>query len=295
MSQLKTRVIVGAVLIMLIGLILWLDWRLQQAEWPAATLPGLPLAVLTAFLVGWSYVELARLAEAAETPISRRIGLLCAVAIGTLPFWRQAVKLEQGGDAVALLTIAAAVMLLFVEQLVRHRTEGAIRRLGASLLAVCYLGVCSAVILGVRIRFGVQPLVLFLAAVKAADIGAYFTGTFFGRRKLIPWLSAGKTWEGLVGGLVLAGVCGVVIGGRFGGGAAVVGEGVMVWWQAAVFAVLMGAFGQGADLCESTLKRDAGRKDSGRSVPAFGGILDVVDSPLLSAPVAYLLLTLFTT
>jgi len=288
MSQLRTRIIVGAVLIVLVGVILWLDWRTEQAGWPAATLPALPLAVLTAALIAWAYVELAALARAADAPISRRAGPLCAIAVGTLPFWRQAL----GGGDIALAAIGAVVGLLFVEQLVRHRTDAALRRVATSLLAVCYLGVCSAVILAIRIRFGMHAMVLFLVVVKATDVGAYFTGTFLGRHKLIPWLSAGKTWEGLTGGLVLAAVCGVVIGGRFGEASAVFGRGLMPWWWAAAFGVVMGAFGQGADLCESALKRDAGRKDSGRSVPAFGGVLDVVDSPLLSAPAAYLLLAL---
>jgi phosphatidate cytidylyltransferase len=165
-----------------------------------------------------------------------------------------------------------------------------VARVSATLLAVVYLGAGAALMLAIRMdeRLGVPALVLFLAAVKFTDIGAYFTGTAIGRHKLIPWLSPGKTWEGLAGGL-----------------AAAAGISMLVVWafrhvqsahlslsyaQAAIFGVVVGGIGQFGDLSESLLKRSAQVKDSGSLVPEFGGILDILDSPLLAAPPAYVLL-----
>jgi len=62
----------------------------------------------------------------------------------------------------------------------------------------------------------------------------------------------------------------------------------MVWWSAAIFGVCFAFIGQIGDLVESMMKRDAEQKDSANNVPGFGGILDIIDSPLLAAPFAYL-------
>ena len=65
------------------------------------------------------------------------------------------------------------------------------------------------------------------------------------------------------------------------------------WWKGAIFGAVIGGIGQAGDLLESLMKRDAEVKDSGKLVPGFGGILDIIDSPLLAAPFAYLLFSLF--
>ena len=126
---------------------------------------------------------------------------------------------------------------------------------------------------------------MFLAAVKFADVGAYFTGSAIGRHKLIRWLSPHKSWQGLIGGLAAAaGVSLLIV-------AALKIDGIHLW-QAAVFGVVVGLAGLFGDLCESLLKRSANMKDSGSAVPGFGGVLDILDSPLLAAPIAYLLLAM---
>ena len=288
MKTLTTRILIGSVLIVVTAGLLWLDHWMEVRPDGCTTCPirvGMPMTILTAFLIIAGYGEVDKLAAAARMPVLRLSGLLCAVAVGTLPFWRRLVS-DDWSDGLTMLVLAGGLMAMFAEQLIRHRTDQATRRIAGSLLAVVYLGVCAAVILGLRIRFGMRALVLFLAVVKCMDIGAYFTGTAIGKHKLVPWLSAGKTWEGLAGGLALAAGVGVLIAG----GAFWPGEPLMTWWQAAAFGAVLGLFGQGADLCESALKRDAGSKDSGAVLPAFGGILDVLDSLLLSAPIGYVLL-----
>jgi phosphatidate cytidylyltransferase len=136
---------------------------------------------------------------------------------------------------------------------------------------------------------GVAVLVFSIFLVKITDVGAYFSGRLLGRHKMIPWLSPKKTWEGLVGGIVLALLCAVAGGGWLRAAGALPGAGGLVAapWDLLILGGLMAAFSVAGDLCGSLLKRDADAKDSGRLLPGMGGMLDVLDSPLLAAPVAW--------
>jgi phosphatidate cytidylyltransferase len=120
---------------------------------------------------------------------------------------------------------------------------------------------------------------MFVFVVKSADIGAYTVGTLFGKHKLSPRVSPGKTWEGAGGALLVA----VVVALAFAAG-----SGIMSWLWAVAFGLILACVGQAGDLAESMIKRDAGRKDAANKVPGFGGILDILDSPLAAAPLAYL-------
>ncbi len=129
---------------------------------------------------------------------------------------------------------------------------------------------------------------MILLVVKSTDIGAYFGGRYLGKHKLIPWLSPGKTWEGLFCGLATAALVGL--------GCSLVWPhalSTITWPKALIFGIVIGGVGQAGDLLESLMKRDAQVKDSGNIIPGFGGLLDVIDSPLLAAPAAYLLFSLF--
>ncbi len=121
-------------------------------------------------------------------------------------------------------------------------------------------------------------LVIFVSACTwLCDTGALFAGKAFGRHKLAPNISPGKTWEGSLGGLLTAVITGAALGH---------------WLHLPmIHALLLGFFcglaGQFGDLCESALKRDLGVKDFGTVLPGHGGILDRIDSLLFSAPLAY--------
>jgi phosphatidate cytidylyltransferase len=126
---------------------------------------------------------------------------------------------------------------------------------------------------------GAVALALAIFVPKMCDTGAYFTGRLFGRHKMAPVLSPKKTWEGAAGGIGLAVVTAVALdqlGPSLSGIAAEVGFGVTV-----------GAMGMLGDLAESLIKRDCQRKDASQIMPGFGGVLDVVDSIVFAAPVAY--------
>lgn len=176
--------------------------------------------------------------------------------------------------------LSAATVGAFVMYTKDKKIEGAMANAGATLLAIVYLGVLPGFFLPIVLSHRSWMLLAMIAIVKSADIGAYATGRLFGRHKLALWLSPGKTIEGFLGGLLFSGVVGAYAASHFEH---------FLWAQGFIAGLLLGAVGQLGDLLESLLKRDAGVKDSGR-VPGFGGVLDLLDSPLLAAPVAYWLL-----
>lgn len=125
---------------------------------------------------------------------------------------------------------------------------------------------------------GLGFVVIMFTSILLTDIGCYYAGTKFGKHKLAPVISPNKTIEGSVGGVICA-IFGALIIGYFIPG---------LQWYLTVFAALFcTVFAQIGDLCESLIKRDAGVKDSGNSLPGHGGFLDRTDSFILTIPVMY--------
>lgn len=121
----------------------------------------------------------------------------------------------------------------------------------------------------------------FLIILWSNDTGAYLSGRSFGRRKLFERISPNKTWEGFIGGVVLALLMAINLEKYFGG---------LEKWQWAVVALIIGVFGTLGDLVESMLKRHLGVKDSGNILPGHGGLMDRFDGLLLAAPLVFLFL-----
>jgi len=280
MAGMKLRIVFGTLMIAALVALLWWDHWLEASGRP---LTGAPTAALAAVLLMAGALEYARLAAETELKPMPLVTTVCAVGVGLSPFWARTID---GGGLTSTEWLALALLAAFglacLSQMARRRAERALARLAATVLGVVYVGGFGAFVLGIRMRFGVPALVVFLGAVKLTDIGAYFVGSAVGRHKLIRWLSPGKSWEGLAGGLAI-GVLGAM--GLNWLCQAALGVG----W-AALFGLIVGAAGQFGDLCESLLKRSARQKDAAALVPEFGGVLDILDSPLVAAPVAYALL-----
>ena len=234
-----------------------------------------------------------------DTPVIMLSGLLGLVIFYAIPHGL--------ATQTAIAIYGTAMSGLFLSTLVIHsrqeRTEGAIHAAAASMFTFVYLGVLPGYLMAIRSWHSAWTLIAIIAITKACDIGAYFTGRAIGKHKLIYWLSPGKTWEGLIGGMVLSALLAVglaAIGNHYEVTGYWIREeyGRVFWrvpyplWFVALAGLLIGMIGQFGDLVASLFKRDAGIKDSGRVIPGFGGVLDVVDSPIVVAPFAYWLLML---
>ena len=128
-----------------------------------------------------------------------------------------------------------------------------------------------------RFHDGLGFVVLMFTAILLTDIGCYYAGRHLGKHKLAPIVSPNKTIEGSIGGAIAA-VIGALIIGYFL---------QLEWYFSVMLGFLCTVFAQIGDLCESLLKRDAGVKDSGHSLPGHGGFLDRTDSFILTIPVMY--------
>lgn len=125
----------------------------------------------------------------------------------------------------------------------------------------------------------------FILVTKFSDTGAYLVGSVFGRHKMIPRVSPGKTWEGFAGAILMSTAASLAFAHFFGNRM----EG-MRWKHAVILGVVLSVCAVIGDLIESLFKREAGVKDSGKVFPGIGGMLDLLDSLLFNAPIMYLYL-----
>jgi len=218
-----------------------------------------------------------------------------------------------GTEYHATLILTAAMIAMMVRAVGRAQISEALASISGTFMGVFYVGWLLSHIVVLRnfhhaasSKYGVSAVeavgitpdsgiffVLFcLVAVVWSDAGAYFAGRAWGRRKLAPRISPGKTVEGAIGG---------VVGGTV---AALITKGVFdVFWPdlsrvlacgpAAIMGIVVAMVASVGDLAESLMKRDAQTKDAGSLLPGMGGVLDRIDSPLLGIPVMYYMLLFY--
>jgi phosphatidate cytidylyltransferase len=184
-------------------------------------------------------------------------------------------------------TFVAFVLAVFLVEMQTYREAGtSVHRMSVALWAVCYLALLPSFFAQLRwlgnANQSTVALALAIFVPKCCDIGAYTAGRLFGRHPMTPLLSPKKTWEGAAGGVALA-VAATFAIDRLSQARLLQG----LWWAEVGFGVTVGVAGMLGDLAESLVKRDCQRKDAAQTVPGFGGVLDVVDAVLFSAPVAF--------
>lgn len=256
-------------------------------------LPGLLLALAATPITALAGVELGVMIRLAGARLPR--GMAPASALAGL--WAGAVSIMASNDTPTHAMLTLLTTLWFFITLVAisypRRTDGAILAASCATLLFLYLGLIPGYYLVVRQHETAWTVMALILIVKSSDIGAYFIGTTIGRHKLIPWLSPGKTWEGLFGGMIAAGAVAACI--AMIPVASEVGEALrfpLTPARSALLGTAIGLVGQAGDLTVSLFKRDSGLKDASMRLPGFGGVLDVVDSLILVGPVAHWMILL---
>jgi phosphatidate cytidylyltransferase len=301
---LRYRLLFGALFIAGLAMLCWLDCEVFR---PGAFL--LPVALMLGWMGVVELLEIFNKRGRMPLPWVLFSGVLIAVLFAGLEvLWPEAVAANVPGQLgwLAIGLIVGLYLALFGE-LQRYDTKWhTTTNLGLEAFSILYLGGALGFIVQLRLlnnnpfvtdcQSGMLALISLIAIVKMSDVGQYAIGRLIGRHKLAPMISPGKTWEGVVGGLLFA------VGGAF----------LVFGWaepyimgtpnepsrffsdtlrvvRVVIYAMVLAAAGILGDLSESVLKREAGVKDSSSWMPGFGGVLDLLDSLLLAAPAAYLL------
>jgi phosphatidate cytidylyltransferase len=238
--------------------------------------------VLAAAAIVLGEIEFWLVARKKQVRADATAGLLSGLALLTIFYFTSPGKLPD------LLMIQLVLLLLTVGTLTAAMVRGVpydrmILSASVTVLSVMYVALLGGHLIAVRVGF--QPalsrhlLSFFFLVIMGSDAAAYYGGRTFGRHKLAPNISPGKTWEGAVAGML----------------ASLLLAAASHYWFflnlpikfALPLAAVMNVMGVLGDLTESALKRSAGMKDTAQFLPGHGGILDRIDSLLFNAPVIY--------
>ena len=316
--MLRDRLISAAVLIAVAATLLWLDVR-----YPLGGVGGVWLLPLLLFFALGTAFDLATMLRASGQPVNRR-SILCGTGLVSvapavpllwpLLGWKYPEDCPLGMAGWVLVGVVAAVFLVLLVEMSGYRAGSklALPRTLNGVFASVYVGVPMALLVMVRqlegpqafvmgdlaageltgdsgALWGVCALVALIAATKSSDAGAYFVGKLAGRRKLIPHLSPGKTWEGAAGGIATA------VAVSYGCAYWLIPQAILTtapppWWGPLLFGTACAIAGMAGDLAESMIKRETGVKDSGHWLPGLGGVWDVTDSLIGAVMPAWVLL-----
>lgn len=276
--MLKTRIITA---VLLFSFFISALFYLPPSGW-------VMFCTLTAALAAWEWGALMRLGGALRFSLGVMLIFICAAVAALEPV---ALGLEPGFNEAAwrlgrwFYLPAAAFWLLGVPLWMRYRWLLPKSLFGLTIGMVLILPTWLAL---VQLRqAGALSLLAVMAAVWLADIAAYFFGRTFGKHKLAPGISPGKTWEGAIGGSVTVIVYGFILSPKM---PAILSGNITLLIAVLILMAVISIIG---DLFESLLKRQAGLKDSSNVLPGHGGVLDRIDSLTSTLPlVALVWLTL---
>ncbi len=306
--MLKDRLRTATVLVALIAGLLYLE-----AKYPIAGVPGVWLVPVVLFFALGTAWDISGLLVGSQRVVSKPT-VLWATALVTLSaclpmLWPLAGSTYPENCPVGKLgwiVVAgiAAIFLILIGEMYRFANQqtGVIERACGSVFVAMYVGLPMAMLLAMRSlgdgNWGLAAVLTTVAVTKAADTGAYFIGKTFGKHKLVPRLSPGKTREGAVGGIVTATIVAFVCLQALFPALADPGSGPsqrpsfagieQPIWGAIVLGPLLAIVGIIGDLAESLVKRSCDAKDSGSLLPGMGGVWDVTDSLIATIMPAYL-------
>jgi phosphatidate cytidylyltransferase len=244
--------------------------------------------VAIVFTAGGSF-EIVRMAAARGLFLRPLLVPVAAAFLATVPLAVHDLAGSRGvaADAMALAVAVVLGSMCIVEVAHFRRDTSALTRLAAGFATATAIGLPFAFMMRLRLMrdttglSSLIPLASMLAVVKVGDIAAYLVGSRIGRNRMAPVLSPGKTWEGaaasLAASMAVAWVCLTVLSTESPG----------PWGGWPLYGLAVGIAGMLGDLSESLVKRELAAKDSGASLGALGGFLDLTDATLIAAPVAW--------
>ncbi len=271
----KTRLLTAAVALPILIASIILPWYIPETVWIFVVIAVLALSA--------GLFEFYSLTKKLELKADAAIGYLGAAALVVAFVFDAPAKAPD----LLLMTLCLFIGAVLATQTFRFQKDFSkmLGGIGVTILGVLYLAFLGGFLIATRVGFETIPglstklLLFFFIVIFASDSGAYFAGRAFGKHKLAPAISPGKTVEGLIGGLVAAGVFAALCTRVF--------FPELPYKFGIPLAIVMAALGVLGDLAESAMKRGSKTKDAASILPGHGGLLDRLDSLLLNAPILY--------
>lgn len=268
MTGLKKRIFFGTVMLVAFFCIIFFDYVYDS---------DIGLGLLGIFIGGICLLEFYNLAEKKDFEPFKISGIISGVIV-FIGLWLSAY--EEGISQIYPCIFVLIVLWLFGVQALKKDPKGTIKNVSITIFGIIYTFFFLSFIMPIRhMPNGLGIILLVLLITKGGDMGAYLFGSKFGKHKLSS-VSPNKTIEGALFGLFCSLI--IAIGLNI-----LPGIRILPFYLIIPFGLLIGISGMFGDLIESVIKRDVGVKDSSGVIPAFGGMLDILDSLLISIPVTY--------
>ncbi|MGI9519136.1 MAG: phosphatidate cytidylyltransferase [Pirellulaceae bacterium] len=292
--MLKKRLISAAIVLSVIALLVWAELWLGSPETlgrPGLVLFGCCLVVGLMAASEMLYFNKDVASQIQHWPAMT--GTAFVIVLAFVPVWWQAYPADCpiGHLGWILYGVVAALGLALISQILKYQPGNRVfDNVARTVLVPAYVGVLISFWSPIRALYdnewGMLALLSLFVTVKLSDVMAFTIGKSFGKHRLAPNLSPGKTVEGLVGGL-LGGCLGAVIVFYLFAPWLTGTSTAAPWWAVVIFGLVVAIVGVAGDLSVSLFKREGGVKDSSRWLPGLGGIMDMVDSVLPAGPVVY--------
>ena len=215
-----------------------------------------------------------------------KVGMSLGALIMLAPFYATRL-LPAAPELAAPGTILAASVVVFALRVIgERRPDNRVETLAWSLFGVLYVPFMLSFLVRITVeaRSGLMLVIWLIAVSKFCDVGALLSGLAFGRHKMAPVISPKKTWEGAVGGVLISAGVGAALAHFL----AHLYPAEFTPLRAALIAVPIAMLAIVSDLIESVIKRRADTKDAGQAIPGIGGMFDLSDSLILTAPAGYI-------
>lgn len=235
--------------------------------------------IMTSLLTFLGLYEFFYMIEKKGVKMFKAFGLLVGLFIPITIYFQLSMK-----EGWQFLFVVIGLFLLFLIELTKKEAYQPVLSISATVFGILYIAWCFSFVLRIRqMEEGIILTAFLVIVTKSSDIGAYLWGRKFGKTPLLERVSPKKSLEGAVGGFFTALAVGMIFS---------LFVKSLDFWEKFFLVIILAIISQLGDLFESLIKRDCQVKDSGKLLPGMGGILDVIDSLIFTAPTFYLYITM---
>ncbi|MCP4652217.1 MAG: phosphatidate cytidylyltransferase [Candidatus Omnitrophica bacterium] len=236
-------------------------------------------AVIVCVVTFIALYEFFYMVEKKGVRLFKPLGLIVGVFIPITIYFRFPIK-----EGWQFSFVVLGLFLLFLLELRKKRAHQPVFSISATVFGILYISWCFSFIIRIRqLPEGALLAGFLILVTKSSDMGAYFWGKAFGKTALLERVSPKKSLEGSIGGFFTSLVVGIIFSLFIGS---------ITFWEKFFLIIILAIIAQLGDLFESLIKRDCQVKDSGKIFPGMGGVLDVIDSIIFTAPTFYLYVTM---